>query len=69
MKFAVTILSAESICLTSTVQAAPYTQSMKCKTTKGPTVGYQLIGGKFKVQSVTDFDAVCAPGGCANDEI
>ncbi len=57
MKFAVTILSAVSICLTSAAQAAEYTQSMKCETTKGPTVAYQPNGGTFKVESVTDGDA------------
>ena len=57
MKLAVTVLSAVSICLTSAAHAAEYSQSMKCETIKGPTVGYQPNGGTFKVESVTDGDA------------
>lgn len=57
MKKMTTLLSVLSICLTSIANAGSYSQTMTCKTIKGPELVYQKNGGTFKIESVTDASA------------
>lgn len=54
MKIAGYIAGLFAVLMAGTANA--YTQSMTCKTLKGPSVGYRPDGGTFKVTSVTDGD-------------